>query len=87
MARAAVRQHYDPNWGKPCEDQGAFDFTVEIKWTRTEYETTTYQIRADSEEEAKEKAREIWTNEDSYGDDARIENCDIVKMTDSESLQ
>lgn len=69
---AAIRQHYDANWGLPLpDDHGELrSFNVTISYRTQAYEY--YTIEARSAEEASEKAEAEF--DDVYGDDADIDD-------------
>lgn len=74
---AAIRQHYDPKWGKQSDDEGANAYLVHIDWSYSTTEYDTYEVRADSPEEAQNKAEELWEEENGDHDNAEIDRTKV----------
>jgi len=65
----AMRQHYNPAWGKPVSEKGLQRFKVEIEYEYTIRDRQAVQVEAYSEEEAIEIAADKLADEqDGFGD-------------------
>ena len=63
-SQQAMRKHYDANWGlEPVGKEGPRKFLVKAEWSISG--DFAEVIEAESEEEAKDKAKE-WVMDDSY---------------------
>ncbi|TVV75563.1 hypothetical protein [Sphingomonas solaris] len=83
-AAAGVRQHYDPQWKLfEVEDpESAIVWRVEVEWSETTYETETYDIRADTEEQAQKIARGRFDDDcPGSGGEIDIENVSASRVT------
>lgn len=82
QTRTAIQQHYDPDWGSVSLDgDGAFEFRVEIEWSYRSDETETITVRANTEDEARQMARDIWEDEIARGEDPELNDISVSRVS------
>lgn len=76
----AIRKFYDPNWGREGPEFGEKKYAVTIEYETVLENVEVIDVRADSPEQAGEKARDIFCDTKDYDDE--IVNV-IVKEIDA----
>jgi hypothetical protein len=81
----AMREHYNPNWGKDVPEDGQKrTYRVTVEWEARGSET--YEVEAFSEDEAEDLAEAEFNADGSVPFDAEFDGCHVEEVKSSEQV-